>query len=92
MSATKDTKRKVTFSFEAPQAKDVRLAGDFSNWDQNPIAMKKLKNGHWTATVTLEAGKHEYRYLVDGRWIDDPNCPTKVSNSFGSQNCVCMVS
>jgi len=92
MSATRIMKRKVTFSFAAPQAQDVRLVGDFSNWEQNPIAMKRLKNGQWKTTVALETGQHEYRYLMDGKWIDDPNCSAKVPNSFGSQNCLCFVS
>jgi 1,4-alpha-glucan branching enzyme len=92
MPATKATKRKVIFSFPAPQAREVRLVGDFSNWETNPIPMKKLKSGQWTASVSLETGHHEYRYLVDGKWIDDPNCSTRVPNSFGSHNCVCVVS
>lgn len=92
MSATRTIKHKVTFSFAAPQARDVRLVGDFSNWEQNPIPMRRLRSGEWKATVSLETGKYEYRYVVDGKWIDDPNCPSKVPNSFGSQNCLCVVS
>lgn len=91
MPAAKPTKHRVTFSFVAPQARDVRLVGDFSGWEQYPVAMKKLKSGQWKATVSLEEGTHQYRYLVDGHWIDDPNCPTRVPNSYGSHNCVCVV-
>jgi 1,4-alpha-glucan branching enzyme len=88
MASPKVTKHKVIFSFAAPDAKEVRLVGDFSNWEANPIALKKLKSGQWKATVALEAGRHEYRYLVDGKWIDDPTCSNRVPNSYGSHNCV----
>ncbi len=89
--STKKLPQKVTFSIMAPEARTVKLVGDFSGWKENPVDLKKLKNGQWTATLSLEEGKHEYLYLVDGEWKDDPNCPTRVPNAFGGVNCVCVV-
>lgn len=91
MSTTKLPKQKVTFSILAPEARSVKLVGDFSGWEENPVDLKKLKSGQWKATLPLAEGRYEYRYLVDGRWHDDPNCPTRVPNAFGGQNCVCVV-
>jgi len=56
-----------------------------------PVDLRKLKNGEWKATLPLAEGKHEYRYLVDGQWRDDPNCRTRIPNAFGGENCVCIV-
>jgi len=91
MSSTKLPKQKVTFSILAPEARSVKLVGDFSGWEENPVDLKKLKSGQWKATLPLAEGRYEYRYLVDGQWQDDPNCPTRVPNAFGGQNCVCVV-
>ena len=83
--------QKVTFSILAPEAQTVLLAGDFSNWDQAPIQLKRLKSGEWKGTVSLPQGQHQYRFLIDGQWRDDPSCSQKVLNSHGSENCVRVV-
>ncbi|MXW77650.1 MAG: hypothetical protein F4Z57_01385, partial [Gemmatimonadetes bacterium] len=38
--------------------------------------------------VTLPLGKHEYRFVVDGEWRDDPQCEERRPNSFGTTNCI----
>ena len=67
------------------------LAGDFTGWEQNPAPLKKQKSGLWKTTVPLEPGSHEYRFVVDGEWRDDPECFMRVKNPFGVENCVRMV-
>jgi len=67
---------KVTFSMPAeaaPEAKEVKLVGEFSEWTKSPIEMKKLKNGSFKTVVNLETGKeYEFRYVIDGdRWEND---------------------
>ena len=91
MDEAKKTKQKVTFSYRAPQAQRVLLAGDFTEWQQAPLGMKKSKDGVWTKTAALAPGRYEYRLLVDGQWCDDPECPTRQPNQFGGENCVCVV-
>ena len=83
--------RKQTFSFKAPAAESVLLAGDFTHWTKNPIAMRKQPDGIWSATVLLTAGTHQYRFVVDGEWRDDPECKIRVQNPFGTQNDVIEV-
>jgi 1,4-alpha-glucan branching enzyme len=85
------TKQKVTFSYIAPDAKSVQVAGDFTAWQQAPIALKKSKNGLWKKTVSLAPGRYAYRMLVDGQWCDDPECKNRQPNEFGGENCVCQV-
>jgi hypothetical protein len=53
--------------------------------------MKKDKKGIWKTTASLKPGRYEYRFLVDGDWKNDPCCPGRVPNEFGSQNCVRIV-
>ena len=91
MAKAKSVKQKVTFSFKAPHAQSVSIAGDFTRWQHAPVGMKKNKNGIWTTTVSLAPGAYEYRLLVDDQWCDDPACSERKPNLFGGENCVCIV-
>jgi 1,4-alpha-glucan branching enzyme len=82
------TKKKETFELEEPNATAVELLGDFTNWDEHPVLLRRLKGGVWRATVPLEPGVHEYRFRVDGQWRDDTNCAARRPNPFGGENCV----
>ena len=85
--------REVEFEISAPDAKEVHLVGNFNNWKTTETPMKKDKKGIWKKTLSLEAGKYQYRFVVDGNWENDPSCPSssRVPNEFGSQNCVRIV-
>jgi 1,4-alpha-glucan branching enzyme len=80
--------RKETFSYTDAQAQSVSLVGDFTDWEQNAIPLKKQKGGAWKATVSLGPGVHEYRFLVDGEWRNDQECQIRRQNNFGAENCV----
>lgn len=91
MAKPKTAKQKVTFSYVAPNAQSVLVAGDFTGWQEAPLPLKKDKKGLWKKTVALAPGRHEYRMLVDGEWCDDPSCTQRQPNQFGAMNCVCVV-
>jgi 1,4-alpha-glucan branching enzyme len=91
LMARKNHATEQTFSITAPAAMSVQLVGDFTHWQQQPIAMKKGPDGVWKTTVELTPGTHHYRFLVDGQWRDDPECALHVPNEFGSQNAVRQV-
>ena len=95
--STKNAKTRVvypriqTFSYDAPAATQVYLVGDFTQWQQKQISMQKAADGVWRATAILSPGVHQYRFLVDGQWRDDPKCGSRVSNPFGGENAVRQV-
>ena len=76
------------FKFYAPQAKRVSLAGSFNSWDTKALCAKKSSQGTWTAKLNLKPGKYEYKFFVDGAWVNDPRCAYCVTNNFGTKNCV----
>jgi 1,4-alpha-glucan branching enzyme len=80
-----------TFRLEAPGAGKVLLVGDFTNWQQRPITMRKGEDGAWTASVGLPPGQHNYLFIVDGEWRDDPECALRVPNPFGGLNMIRQV-
>ena len=70
-------------------AKRVALAGDFNGWQ--PTRMKRQKGGAFAATVPLHPGTHEYRFVVDGEWVPDPDHEQHVPNPYGSVNSLAEV-
>ena len=55
----------ATFRTWAPRAKAVRLVGDFNNWDENAIRMKRISDGGvWEATVENISSGQRYKYLI----------------------------
>ena len=82
---------KVAFTLFAPDARNVLLAGNFTDWERAPLSLKKQKNGLWKTTLTLTPGAYEYRLLVDGQWCDDPECKNRQANLLGGENCVRVV-
>jgi 1,4-alpha-glucan branching enzyme len=76
------------FALTAPAARSVLLAGDFTHWKQNPIALEKRNGGIWTTTVSLPPGTYHYRFIVDGEWHDDPDCVLHARNPYGTEDSV----
>jgi len=79
---------RVDFELLAPDAKKVAVTGNFSSWDASGVSMKKIKGGVWKASVSLEPGKYEYKFIVDGQWMNDPSNNNTVKNQFGTLNSV----
>ncbi len=84
-------KKRVVFSLEAPEAQKVHVTGTFCDWRTDSCALKKGKGGTWKTTLSLPPGRHEYLFLVDGEWREDPNCTDRVPNPYGTENCVLHV-
>jgi len=80
------TKRHA-FHLEAPEAKRVVVTGSFCDWQTDLYELKKNKTGLWATTLSLAPGRHEYRFLVDGIWHNDPACTEHAPNEFGTDVC-----
>ena len=67
------------------------LLGDFNNWDSNNgVPLKKQKDGSLKASLDLQSGSYEYRYLLnDGRWVNDTQASKyNFVSEFSIENCV----
>ena len=83
--------KKVKLTFKAGQNfNSVYVAGDFTGWQDNPITMKKNRDGSWSALAPMTPGEHEYKFIADGQWMLDPNAPSRVNN-IGSENSIIRV-
>ena len=61
----------VEFRFFRADARAVAVAGDFTQWQENAIAMRSEGNGWWTARAKLGTGEYRFRYVADGQWFTD---------------------
>ncbi len=83
---------RVRFTIDAPNARKVLLAGDFTDWEAAARPMRRRKAGAATfsTSVTLPPGTYEYKFLVDGNWVEDPKAE-QVANPFGTNNSLVVV-
>ncbi|MCU0641558.1 MAG: isoamylase early set domain-containing protein [Candidatus Margulisbacteria bacterium] len=85
-------KKKVAFKFTAPTAaQEVKLAGNFTGWEQGAIVMKHARSGEWKADVSLEPGEYQYKFIADGSWLNDPAAEQQIGNDQGTTNSVRFV-
>lgn len=80
--------KEFIFSISAPDAKEVRIVGDFNAWKlhDRDSSMILENNGMWRKRINLNPGKYHYRFVVDGIWKEDPNNPFRTNNPFGEMN------
>lgn len=82
---------KVSFKVskeEAAGAAQVAVLGDFNNWNPEEGTMNALKDGSFSLTLELKAGKtYRFRYLADGsRWFDEAEADGTEAGEFGAAN------
>ena len=53
--------------------------------------MIRLRDGQWAKELSLAPGRYEYRFVVDGQWVDDPAATELIPNPFGTPNAVLLV-
>jgi chromosome partitioning protein len=77
----------VIFTFSAPAAGRVQLAGDFNSWVPEGNEMH-LTAGIWHKVIPLAPGRYRYRYVVDGCWQADPSNTAVEVSPYGDYNSV----
>ena len=83
--------RCVCLALTHPTAQEVYIAGSFNDWHPTVTPMIRLEDGKWAKELALLPGRYEYRFVVDGQWVDDPAATELIPNSFGTANAVLVV-
>ncbi len=84
--------KSVNFHFNAEPGSDVYVSGSFNHWNGKTIKM--TNEGHtndFYLTLMLPPGKHEYKFVVNGNYKIDSDCPNWVLNDYGTLNSVINV-
>ena len=83
--------QEIILAFFDPEATEVNVAGNFNNWSPTATPLKDTGAGKWVVRLMLRSGQYEYRFLVDGRWSEDPQAAQRAANPHGGYNSVFTV-
>ncbi|MEM9918150.1 MAG: serine hydrolase [Bacteroidota bacterium] len=84
-----NVKGNVTFRLDGHyNANYLAVAGDFNGWNMHAHPFRRI-NGEWVCHLNIEPGTYQYKFVVDGIWVLDPNNP-KSSHS-GEHNSILEV-
>ena len=83
--------KEIALEYDDPSAVGVFLAGEFNDWSPTDTEMIKDDDGIWRVKITLRPGTYEYKFVVDGTWVEDPNNPDTVADPYGGSNSVLTV-
>lgn len=82
----------VSFELVKPGAKQVCVAGSFNGWKPERAPLSSLGDGRFVGDLTVDPGRYEYLFVVDGQWLPDPKAKESVQNPYGGTNSVLTVS
>jgi 1,4-alpha-glucan branching enzyme len=83
----KQGKSNVTFVFTPTSGtRKVSVVGSFNGWDPAKGEMKRQQDGTFRRKEKLQPGRYEYKFLVDGQWLVDPEAEGRVQNAYGTEN------
>ena len=79
-----------TFKYTPPdEVKKIALAGSFNGWNQNKDILKDEDgDGVYSITKELTPGRHSYKFVVDGNWLQDTANPESEPDGFGGFNSI----
>ena len=69
------------------KARKVYLAGSFNNWRPSELQLVKTPVG-WELPIYLANGTHTYKFVVDGRWLEDDRQKERLPDGQGGYNSV----
>jgi 1,4-alpha-glucan branching enzyme len=87
---SQSSRKPVNFFCAAPSAVTVELVGDFNHW--HPFPMMRSLDGWWLAQLHLTHGHHQYRFLVDGKPVLDPQATGVTQDERGEKASLVAVS
>jgi serine/threonine protein kinase len=79
----------VRFNYRPLQKpRRIYLAGSFNGWNPSSDYLLRDDDGDGTYSVTVRLGRgvHQYKFVIDGDWVQDPHAPSTAPDGFGSHN------
>src|SRR5580698_191368 len=83
------------FSYHADDSSPhhVVVVGDFNGWSHDATPMTRKDNGIFSVSIEMTEGVHLYKFMVDGKWVNDPHSDPSLEqpDGFGGKNSAIVV-
>ncbi|MGA2265124.1 MAG: glycogen-binding domain-containing protein [Phycisphaerae bacterium] len=66
------------------EAREVSVAGNFNGWQRLP--MQRQQDGTFVRVISRAPRAFEYKFVVDGNWVPDPDHSQWAISSIGTMN------
>jgi hypothetical protein len=78
----------LTFFFTpdpGTETRNVYLMGTFNGWtpDDEGMQLQAGNDGRWSVTVRLDKGRHEYKFVVNGKQVPDKTSKEVENDGVG---------
>jgi 1,4-alpha-glucan branching enzyme len=83
--------KSVHIEFIDANAMTISIIGTFNCWRHDATPMTRDGEGRWFKELLLPPGVYEYQFLVDGKWMPDPQAANTAPNPFGEVKSVLRV-
>lgn len=80
----------VSFYYGDLKANKVSVTGSFNNWDSKGIELTKGIE-KFSGSINLLPGYYYYKFIADGKWINDPENRLKVNDGGEGFNSIIKV-
>ena len=79
-----------TFSYKSEgNESNILIMGQFNDWSRTALPLyDEDKDGIYERTVYLKPQRHEYKFVIDGVELIDPENPVFISNNIGGWNSI----
>jgi choloylglycine hydrolase len=67
---------------------NVFVAGSFTDWNQLPMY---FVNNEWVRRIKIKKGRYEYKFIIDGNWILDPENSLIQKTKEGISNSLLII-
>lgn len=75
----------VRFSFRTRPGRYLYITGEFNHWNPYWDRLEEIRPGEYAITLRLPAGRHYYRFSLDGERLLDPYNPETARDLEGNQ-------
>ncbi|GAB1442401.1 hypothetical protein MASR2M39_12360 [Ignavibacteriales bacterium] len=83
---SQNLKVEVRFEFKSSTAKEVLVTGSFIGWSPQGEKLQKGEGDIWSVMLKIEPGYYQYKFIVDGNWIPDPQNDWKINDGGDNFN------
>lgn len=78
----------AVFYYPDPRPEEVYVTGSFCGWKTPGFPLHRVENFFAGEVPNFPQGEYEYKFIVDGNWVNDPHNVITAFDSSGNENSV----